>query len=107
MTEQERSKLKKLMALTTSENDGEALNALRAANRILARNDLSWEDLLISPPTSTYFSERSETRPKKRPFYEDVFRQAQEAADRWDDAQEAVRQHNEEVIKRFRNGGYW
>lgn len=38
--------LKKCMALTTSSNDPEALMALRAANRILASETLTWEKVL-------------------------------------------------------------
>lgn len=37
------NKLQKLMAMTASDNDGEALNALRAANAILKKYDITWE----------------------------------------------------------------
>ena len=40
------TKLKKLMGQTASENDHEALAALRAANRVLATNALTWERVL-------------------------------------------------------------
>jgi hypothetical protein len=36
----------KLLNLTTSQYDGEALNAIRMANAVLARTNQSWEDLL-------------------------------------------------------------
>lgn len=39
----EYNQLRKLMAMTASENDGEALGAIRAANRLLARNGLIWK----------------------------------------------------------------
>lgn len=39
-------RLKKLMGLTFSEADGEALNALRAANRLLVAERLTWERVL-------------------------------------------------------------
>lgn len=39
-------KLKKLMEQTTSDSDGEAVNALRAANRILKRENLTWTRVL-------------------------------------------------------------
>lgn len=39
-------RLKKFMALTTSTSDGEALNALRAANRELAENGKTWPIIL-------------------------------------------------------------
>lgn len=39
-------KLKKLMAATASTSDGEALNALRAANKMLVANNLDWPRVL-------------------------------------------------------------
>jgi hypothetical protein len=36
----------KLLNLTTSQYDGEALNAIRMANAVLARTNQTWEDLL-------------------------------------------------------------
>lgn len=41
-----REKLTKLLNLTTSDNDGEALTAIRMANNIVKKNGLSWECLL-------------------------------------------------------------
>lgn len=41
----------KLMRLTTSDQDGEALVALRKANAILMEANLDWEDLLRSKVT--------------------------------------------------------
>lgn len=38
--------LKKVLAMTTSENDGEALTAIRKANAILKKGNLSWADVL-------------------------------------------------------------
>jgi len=49
----------KLMNLTTSQFDGEALSAIRMANSVLASQNQTWEDLLsgkivmISPPADT------------------------------------------------------
>lgn len=37
------SKLKRLMAMTGSDSDAEALGAIRAANRVLFANGLTWE----------------------------------------------------------------
>ncbi len=37
------SQMKGLMALSNSDNDGEALNAIRAANRLLVKNGLTWD----------------------------------------------------------------
>jgi len=38
-------KLIKILNLTTSDSDGEALNAIRMANAILAKKDLTWEQV--------------------------------------------------------------
>ena len=38
-------RLRKTIGMTTSASDGEALNALRAANKILADNKVTWEDV--------------------------------------------------------------
>lgn len=39
------AKLRKLMAMTASKSDGEALTALRMANKILESNQLAWKDV--------------------------------------------------------------
>lgn len=39
-------KIVKLLNLTTSTNDGEALNAIRIANAIVQKSGLSWEALI-------------------------------------------------------------
>lgn len=46
-------KLLKLLNMTTSDSDGEALNAIRAANRLIKANGLRWDILLMTdqPPT--------------------------------------------------------
>ena len=51
-------KLQKLMAMTTSDNDGEALNAIRRANDLLAKNGKSWSDFIVERPK------------KKKTFYD-------------------------------------
>lgn len=45
-------KLVKLLNLTTSDNDGEALNAIRAANNLINKNGISWSVILMQdkPP---------------------------------------------------------
>lgn len=43
MSLKEFQRLKKLMASTMSDNDGESLAAIRAANKLLTGNGLSWE----------------------------------------------------------------
>jgi hypothetical protein len=45
----DREKLAKLLALTTSDNDHEALSAMRAANRMLREVGKIWEDVLEGP----------------------------------------------------------
>lgn len=40
------SRLKKIMARTTSENDAEALGSIRAANRLLTDEGLDWQRVL-------------------------------------------------------------
>ena len=58
----------KLMSLTTSEFNGEALNAIRMANSVLARTNQTWEDLLkgkivmIAPPSDDTKTTRSSVR---------------------------------------------
>jgi hypothetical protein len=42
----DKSKLIKLLNLTTSSNDHEALQAIRFANKILENNKLTWDDLI-------------------------------------------------------------
>jgi hypothetical protein len=41
-----REKIAKLLNLTSSDNDGEALNAIRIANQILKKNGLDWPTLI-------------------------------------------------------------
>ena len=41
------SRLARLMALTTSSNDGEALNAMRAANALLLKVGATWADVIV------------------------------------------------------------
>lgn len=43
--------LTKFMMLTSSESDGEALNALRRANALLKKNNLVWAEFLSSRTT--------------------------------------------------------
>lgn len=42
----DRNRLIKVLALTTSSNDGEALNAIRKANEIIKGEGLTWEQVL-------------------------------------------------------------
>lgn len=54
----------KLMMMTTSENDGEALNALRKANKILATSNMSWEQLLMKSLAAPQQTARPPPRPE-------------------------------------------
>lgn len=49
----DREKLIKVLALTSSDVDGEALAAIRTANKILAAEGTTWGDLLKEPPRTT------------------------------------------------------
>lgn len=53
------SRLARLMSLTTSSNDGEALNAVRAANALLLKVGATWADVLVvvdgTPTNQTIF----------------------------------------------------
>lgn len=46
LPEKEKERLVKLMQLTLSDNDNEALRALRKATKILDRNHLNWDQVL-------------------------------------------------------------
>lgn len=57
----DRDLLTKLMMLTTSDADGEALSAIRKANQILKKEKLNWQEVLslpkaVAPPTPAPFS---------------------------------------------------
>lgn len=45
MTNKDTVRLLNLLKMTTSTSDGEALNAIRLANKLLAKFDLTWDDL--------------------------------------------------------------
>lgn len=46
MTEEKRKRLFQLMGMTGSKHDGEALNAVRLANRVLGELGITWEEAL-------------------------------------------------------------
>lgn len=48
----DRDRLAKVLALTTSDQDGEVLAAISTANAILKREKMTWNDLLAPPPQS-------------------------------------------------------
>jgi hypothetical protein len=43
----DRERLAKILALTASTNDGEALAAIRKANDIVRGEDMTWDDVLV------------------------------------------------------------
>jgi len=51
MTIQELNKFEKLLAMTNSSNDAEALVAIRKANRMLAEARITWKELLSKQVT--------------------------------------------------------
>ncbi len=57
----------KLMALTTSDNDGEALAALRKANAILKRGGLTWQALLFQSMRDNVRGEEPPMRAQRTP----------------------------------------
>lgn len=54
MTDKEVRLLVKLLSLTMSDNDFEALTAIRKANELLKRYNLSWKDMYQPQPQITY-----------------------------------------------------
>lgn len=48
----DKQKLAKVLALTASDKDGEALAAVRMANRILAMEGLTWLEVISPVPTT-------------------------------------------------------
>lgn len=44
-----KTKLIKFMMLTNSESEGEALNAIRMANKLLKKEGKTWEEVINSP----------------------------------------------------------
>ena len=47
----DRTRLAKILAMTTSTHDGEALSAIRRANEVLAGEKVSWEEVLAQEAT--------------------------------------------------------
>ena len=98
----DRTRLSKLMNLTTSDSDGEALNALRKANELLTKHKLTWSEILLKAGAATDngFSQRARGStargydPKKE---EEVKRQqewAERAKQQKEQQAEAQREHD-------------
>jgi hypothetical protein len=56
------TRLVKLMMMTTSSNDNEALVAMRKANAVLGASQKNWQDILLTP-----FARRPEPPPRPEP----------------------------------------
>jgi Protein of unknown function (DUF2786) len=53
MTKDDKDKIIKLLQLTTSSNDHEALLAMRVANKILKKTETTWDKFLDNPPAAS------------------------------------------------------
>lgn len=75
----DKAKLAKLLAMTTSSNDNEALAAIRMANKMLSGEKLTWGDILAEGgpqirvtihqhryPADVYKAAEAWSRPPKR-----------------------------------------
>ena len=77
-----RDQLTKLLNLTGSEYDAEALNAIRRANALLRKHRATWADLLARPqepaeaqqPEPMQQSEPTQTQQRPRPRDSDAFK---------------------------------
>lgn len=55
-------RITKILMLTTSENDSEALACIRAANSVLKKNNMTWVDIIVgSQPTNSGETRRQES----------------------------------------------
>lgn len=92
----DRDKLIKLLGLTGSEHDGEALAALRRVQRMLREADLGWEDLFAAPGAKSWtqafeFSTQYFFELKRRVS-------AEKAAERW----QAIARAHQDELRRLR-----
>lgn len=84
MTDQDVQRLVKFLNLTTSENDHEALIAMRKANALLKQHNKSWNDMYKvekSESWTTIYPAQSQAEAIRRQHMEDLLRrQAYQAA---------------------------
>lgn len=86
-------RLLKILSLTASSNDGEALNALRAATKMLVEAKLSWE-MLIRPGANPSYT------PASPSYTEEILRKATEQArNRWAGAEAYARDFNTDDLR--------
>ena len=71
-----RAQLIKLLNLTGSEYDAEALNAIRRSNALLRKHQATWADLLAPPqePAKAWQPGPAQARQRPRPRGSDAFR---------------------------------
>lgn len=58
-----KEKIISLLNLSSSENDNEALSAIRTANKIIKKNNMSWSDFFEE---KEYYSYNKENRPNEK-----------------------------------------
>lgn len=75
-------RLKKFMALTTSDNDNEALQALRQANKVLSAHGLTWPAILDKTVTVKNEMEQMPIEPSAQREGERIDKAFQTALDR-------------------------
>lgn len=63
----------KVMMLTTSDQDGEALSAIRTANNFLKKNNLTWENVLRSGLSAKPKEENKDGLRRQSPDFTDIF----------------------------------
>jgi len=59
MKQEQQTKVLKLLNLSSSSNDGEALNSIRIANEILKKHKLDWEKFMMFPKMTDAQSRRT------------------------------------------------
>jgi hypothetical protein len=72
MPELDRPRFIRILKLTASSNDSEALIAVRRANAMLHAAGLSWDRLHVLPPAADTEPEAEETKVKEDPFWADA-----------------------------------
>lgn len=83
MDSKERERLVKLLGMTGSNQDGEALNALRLVNSFLQDRKLTWDQVITTSPSNvnafnddldTFYehmkAQKKQQQPRKPTFYE-------------------------------------
>lgn len=129
MKDFDKDRLIKLLNLSNSDADGEALTALRLANKLLKQADLTWQDVLTSKAYKTSEAEREyakgyragfkkgseknngvvqtyRQRPRSEPMVHDLRRLRQiieEALNNWDRFNTQQKHYVENAVSFVRN----